>query len=327
MIDDYSDENDNPPKKRKSRNSRSRRSSGIVFAVWVLVFLVLLIAFVVYSPKVMSNLRQSDFFKHRFSSSQPTEKPAEQTEQQKPEVQPESKPDPKRDQGTIEFSVTDNTETAVSPSNTAAQENSITAANEAARRQKEEAEAAARKAKAEAEKKAKEEKARQDKADKAKPEAESKPKQDKPAPVQMRDATLFFLNISSSGSITRKEVHRSLKKSDSPLTDSLNELLKGPTVEEEKKGCTSLISKGTKLLSARVSNGVATLSFSEEIENNNLIGVESLRGQVQQIVYTATVFPTVSSVQILVNGNKKNYFQCDAEEQFFIGSPLSRNSF
>ena len=43
-----------------------------------------------------------------------------------------------------------------------------------------------------------------------------------------------------------------------------------------------------------------------------------------QIVYTATEFSTVKSVQFLIDGQKKEYL---GSEGVWIGSPLSRTSF
>jgi spore germination protein GerM len=43
-----------------------------------------------------------------------------------------------------------------------------------------------------------------------------------------------------------------------------------------------------------------------------------------QVVYTATAFSTVDSVQILIDGEKKEYL---GSEGVWIGSPLARSSF
>ena len=80
---------------------------------------------------------------------------------------------------------------------------------------------------------------------------------------------------------------------------------------------------GKRLIGASVKNGTATLNFSGEFEFNQY-GIEGLRGQLQQIVYTATAFPTVESVQFLVDGEKKEYL---GQEGVWIGTPLGRNSF
>ena len=84
----------------------------------------------------------------------------------------------------------------------------------------------------------------------------------------------------------------------------------------------TLIPAGSKLLSARVSDGVAYLSFNEEFMVNSY-GVDGYRNQLMQIVYTATAFSTVSSVQFLIEGEVIPYLS----EGIWIGSPLSRGSF
>ena len=131
------------------------------------------------------------------------------------------------------------------------------------------------------------------------------------------------MSINSDGSVVRTEVMRSMPKTSSPLYDSINALISGPSAEEEAKGCRTLVSTGTRLLGASVTAGVATLNFSSEFEFNQY-GIEGTRGQLQQIVYTATAFPTVESVQFLVDGEKRDYL---GSEGVWIGSPLTRNNF
>ncbi|MBP5157766.1 MAG: GerMN domain-containing protein [Treponema sp.] len=137
------------------------------------------------------------------------------------------------------------------------------------------------------------------------------------------DLKLYFMSINSNGSVVRTEVTRSMPKTSSPLYDSINALISGPSAEEEAKGCRTLVSTGTRLLGASVSSGVATLNFSSEFEFNQY-GIEGTRGQLQQIVFTVTAFPTVESVQFLVDGEKRDYL---GSEGVWIGSPLNRNNF
>lgn len=140
---------------------------------------------------------------------------------------------------------------------------------------------------------------------------------------QTMSIKLFFMAINSDGSVTRKEVSRQMKKTSSPLVDSINALIAGPSVEEEDDGCRTLVSNGTQLIGASVSNSIATLNFSSEFEFNQF-GIEGTRGQLQQIVYTATAFPTVESVQFLIDGEKRDYL---GSEGVWIGTPLSRDNF
>jgi spore germination protein GerM len=159
----------------------------------------------------------------------------------------------------------------------------------------------------------------------AKPVAKPAAKPAAPAekPVPARTAKLFFVNIDSDGSVIRQEVTREIAKNDSPLSETLNTLFKGPTVAESKKGLRSLIPAGTRLLSATVKDGVAVLNLSEEFQFNQY-GIEGYLGQLAQVVFTATSFSTVKSVQFLIDGQKKEYL---GAEGIWIGTPLSRDKF
>lgn len=152
--------------------------------------------------------------------------------------------------------------------------------------------------------------------------------QEEEAPVQKATgfsaaAKLYFLKVDVNGSVSRYEVTRSILKNDSPLTTNINLLIEGPNPAEEVAGCQSLLPKNTKLLSATVKDRVAYLDFNEEFEFNT-VGVEGLLAQLMQVVYTATEFSTVDSVQILINGQKQNYLGL---EGVWVGSPLTRASF
>ena len=150
---------------------------------------------------------------------------------------------------------------------------------------------------------------------------ESKPEVKKPATTQLQ---LCFVVIDGDGSVTRKMVKRSVSKNNSPLTAAINELLKGPSVSvAAEKNCMSLIPKGTKLLSAKVTDGVAYLNFNDSFDINPY-GVEGYVNQLMQVVYTATSFSTVNSVQFLIEGEKREYLGSEGQ---WIGSPLSRGSF
>lgn len=150
---------------------------------------------------------------------------------------------------------------------------------------------------------------------------EVKPQPKKAATTQLQ---LCFVEIDGDGSVTRKIVKRSVPKNNSPLTVAINELLKGPSVSSSsEKNCMSLIPNGTKLLSAKVTDGVAYLNFNDNFDINPY-GVEGYVNQLMQIVYTATSFSTVNSVQFLIEGEKREYLGSEGQ---WIGTPLSRGSF
>ncbi|MCR5289134.1 MAG: GerMN domain-containing protein [Treponema sp.] len=144
-----------------------------------------------------------------------------------------------------------------------------------------------------------------------------------PPSIRKMEVTLFFVEVNADGSVTRKQVVREIPHSTTPLTTSIITLLSGPELQEKNKGCLSLIPPGTRLIAASLRDGIATLNFSEEFEFNTY-GVEGYLAQLMQIVYTATAFPTVTSVQFLIEGQKKEYL---GSEGVRIGTPLSRNSF
>ena len=145
-----------------------------------------------------------------------------------------------------------------------------------------------------------------------------------PKPVTKTELQLCFTVIDADGSVVRKMIKRSVPKNDSPLTTAINLLLAGPDYSNAaERNLTSFIPKGTKLLGARVSNGVAYLNFSDNFEFNQE-GTVGQINQLMQIVYTATNFSTVSSVQFLINGQKKQFL---GEEGIRIDSPLNKNSF
>jgi len=148
----------------------------------------------------------------------------------------------------------------------------------------------------------------------------------KPAPAippKTRGATLCFVRIDDDGVIVRQEVKRVVPATDSPLSDALGALLRGPTEEEIRKRLISLIPSGTSLLSVQVRGSTAFLNFNEAFMYNHY-GIEGYAGQLKQVVYTATAFSTVQDVQVLIEGERHDYL---GGEGVYIGRPLSRNSF
>lgn len=155
---------------------------------------------------------------------------------------------------------------------------------------------------------------------------EEKPKTEKPVSqtTGTTELQLCFVNIDGDGAVVRQVIKRKVPKSDSPLTTAINLLLQGPdTTLSAERNCMTLIPAGTKLLSAKVQGGVAYLSFNEAFEINTY-GVEGYIHQLEQIVFTATSFSTVNSVQFLIEGEKRDYL---GSEGVLIASPLSRSSF
>lgn len=283
-----------------------KNTSGLALACWILGFLILLIVFLVKLDDIKSNLKSTRFFERVFGST-PTF--IENYEEKKPAA--ESLPE----EDTV---ITLNTMTPAQPQR--APSASPAPAQPAAPQTHKEPVAEQTPAPA-AQQQTVAAQTPANTAQKETPAATAKPN---PTPVAATTtAKLCFVSIDGDGSVARKEISRTVTKNDSPLTGNIQLLLAGPNQSERSKGCRSLIPDGTRLLSATVRDGVASLSFSEEFEYNR-VGVEGYIGQLMQIVYTATEFPTVNSVQFLIDGQKKEYL---GSEGVWIGSPLSRSSF
>jgi len=147
-------------------------------------------------------------------------------------------------------------------------------------------------------------------------DSSEKPRIDK----RMRKSALYFVEITDSGSIKLQRIVRPIYYSDAPLTKTLQTLLEGLTADELNQGLLNLIPQDSRILKVWVEDSTAYIDFNEAIRFNQF-GTEGLHTQLRQIVYTATDFQTVDSVQILINGNKIDYL---ASEGIFVGEPLTR---
>ena len=149
------------------------------------------------------------------------------------------------------------------------------------------------------------------------------PKKD--AVTATADVQLCFVLFDGDGLVLRKMITRNVTKSDSPLTNAIKLLLKGPdTTKSAEKNCMTVIPKGTQLLGAKVQNGVAYLNFNENLEFNEMV-IEGTIHSLEQIVFTATAFSNVNSVQFLIEGEKRTFLGSEGGPR--IDAPLSRNSF
>lgn len=300
----------------KNNMSDKKKNTGLFVAVWFLILLLLLIVFFVKKDKITGNLQQTDFFGKVFGSTPEFVKNHKNTEdgnQEGAQTYSFDLLNPSADKKTSEPPVYQ--EATGSESAKAIKENADIVAPVDLYTSEDEPAGSGKPLSTAAEKNGR--------ADEKNTAAEKKSGTEVASAVQLRDVVLYFMVINSDGTLSRKSVKRPLPKSDSPLTDSVNALLSGPLPEERSKNCMSLIPDGTRLLGASVKNGVATLNFSEQFEFNTL-GVEGYRAQLTQLVFTATEFPTVKSVQFLIEGEKKDFL---GSEGLWIGSPLARNSF
>ena len=143
------------------------------------------------------------------------------------------------------------------------------------------------------------------------------------ASVRTRQSRLFFIFVQPDGAIQLKSIIREVQYADTPLTSTLEALLRGPTPTEVNQGLLSLLSPNTRLLKVYIREGTAYLDFSEAFRFNSL-GKEGLTAQLKQVVYSATEFSTVKHVQIIIEGKTADYL---GPEGLYIGKPLGRDSF
>lgn len=132
--------------------------------------------------------------------------------------------------------------------------------------------------------------------------------------------SLWFVKVADDGAISLSKTERRLPASDAPLADALAALLAGPTAAEAKAGLSSLFPAGSVLLSATVRGSTAYLNFNDQFQFNSYGGEGSL-AQLRQVVLTATEFPNVQDVQILIDGRSQEYL---GESGIKIGGPLAK---
>ena len=138
-----------------------------------------------------------------------------------------------------------------------------------------------------------------------------------------RQRRLFFAAVSDAGDIAVTGVMRAVDDSASPLTETLRTLFAGPEPSELNQGLITLIPPAVTLNRVYVSERIAYIDVSESFRINPL-GREGLDAQLRQIVFSATEFPGVEMVQILIDGRRVEFL---GPEGTYIGNPIGRATF
>ena len=139
-------------------------------------------------------------------------------------------------------------------------------------------------------------------------------------PAETRSRGIYFIQPGRDGAApVPVRVTRELDVSSTPLQDSLNALMAGPTAAETARGLLHVIPSGARILDVRIEGNTAHINYSEEFQYNDF-GREGLTAQLAQVVWTATEFPTVHDVQILIEGKRLEFLN----EGVPIGRPLRR---
>lgn len=141
-----------------------------------------------------------------------------------------------------------------------------------------------------------------------------------PSPRQRR---LFFAAVGDGGNLTVTGVMRAVDDTASPLTETLKTLFAGPVASELDQGLITMIPPAVTLNRVYVSERIAYIDVSESFRFNPL-GREGLDAQLQQIVFSATEFPGVEMVQILIDGRRVDFL---GPEGAYIGEPIGRATY
>ena len=105
-----------------------------------------------------------------------------------------------------------------------------------------------------------------------------------------------------------------------PVKAALEELIKGPTKLEEKKGYVSAIPTTLKVIDVSIVNNIAFINFNSALEEGAAGNI--MLNRLDQIVYTATQFDNVDGIHLLINGQRKRFLGPDG---ISIAGPLKRH--
>lgn len=316
-------------KKNDSKNTgtkkKSKKNNNVMFGIGcvVLGLLVILIFFLVNKDQIFTNLKETDFFGNVFGATPQVIENHEITQKNQKEEIPlkndsvtitiENENSRKNNEEKIDIQ-NENTESSQQNLNSTNDDLSETVLEQKNVQNKNESPKIEEN----------QEKSKKQNVEQKAPQNETRKDEQVKQIVQNIDLQLCFLEIDGDGLVYRKMIKRKVPKNDSPLTNAIKLLLKGPDpLQSAEKNFMSVIPKGTNLLSAKVQDGVAYLNFNDALEFNQ-DGVVGRNYSLEQIVFTATSFPTVKSVQILIDGKKQDYL---GSEGTWIGSPLSRENF
>lgn len=122
---------------------------------------------------------------------------------------------------------------------------------------------------------------------------------------ELMEITLYFGNeIKNPGSWDCSLVYpvkRMIPKTDAVARASLEELIKGPTKEEKSLGYYGTLPVEVKINSININNGILSIDFSKEIENNFASCSGNYR--LTSISKTMSQFSTIKDIKLAVDGN------------------------
>ncbi len=119
--------------------------------------------------------------------------------------------------------------------------------------------------------------------------------------------SLYFLQVVGDQE-ELVEVLREIPSTEAIARATIEELLKGPSFEEEAQGISSAIPENTELNSIDIQNGLASVDFNEKLQEGvaGSAWVMAIRNQIEE---TLMQFETVDEVLILIEGESEEILQ------------------
>jgi len=153
-----------------------------------------------------------------------------------------------------------------------------------------------------------------------KKEIETEKEKIKEKDVSLVQVKIYFLVYNEKAD--RIELHPVLRQVNArtPVKAALEELIKGPSKPEEKKGYVSAIPSTLKVIDVSIINNIAFINFTGALEEGAAGNI--MLNRIDQIVYTATQFENVDGIHILINGQRKRFLGPDG---ISIAGPLKRH--
>jgi germination protein M len=114
-------------------------------------------------------------------------------------------------------------------------------------------------------------------------------------------------------------VRRSVPATKAVATAAMEQLVAGPTAQEEAAGFATAIPEKSLFLGVSIQGSQAIVDLSKEYESGG--GSTSMFARLAQVVYTLTQFPTVESVSFKLDGKPIDVF---SGEGFVLDHPITR---
>jgi hypothetical protein len=139
------------------------------------------------------------------------------------------------------------------------------------------------------------------------------------APAGTTIVRAYFWLDGPPGSAGLVAVLREIPATKGVASAAVNALLAGPIAAETSRNISSAVPAGSQLLGLSIDGGVATVDLSSEFESGG--GTASVVNRLGQLVYTLTQFPTVKSVIVQIEGERRTVF---GSEGVVLDKPATR---